>query len=951
MTTANIFGFQDTWNDGNTTFNAINVDVTDTASDSASKLINLEVGGVSQFSVDKSGAVVAQSSVTADGFVSSGVIDAQGNRIDLDADNDTYIVASTDDRLQIFVGGSEVIRLDANATDTFSLDGVGFSPTGAVVGQALGYPNSTTTLEPYTPAGGGDTLAAANETVTGVWTFSNGFEVGNADTTLTRASAGDISVEGNLIYRVGGTDVAVADGGTGASTAGGARAALGVPGSAENETITGDWSFSGDLEWRGEPVAKTLPTIAAMKALLEGDLSDGELVYVKSYGAATGYGGGYLRWDASSTATADDFLVFAPTVSDGTGRWHRTGYTWLSPEMAGALGDSDGTAGNGTDDTAAFRRVGAVLETAKSMALRCEQAGAIYRIYSGVADTADIWAVTGVNGFQWDMNSCTLFADRDIRAESVTVFPFQFDGGSNVRIGGGKLRTRARTIDQTSDVAGMRWFYFTGTGSGVWLHLDCADSVEAVFFQRVSGTDAVTDRWRDIHASIKATRCTYGLALSYSGDDAIIDLDCDGCFRSLLAFGVANPQGVVRSKNHRGGDLKLSAYHTSGGDDCPIIGGDLLYIVSPADHSETFSAGTSVDLACIGVDGATIDGLKIRAIIDSNSAKPERQAIVFGKYLDDGSTADTTTGRGHIVRNVQISLQTRNADATSISGRLVEIFHPTYNGNWTSETIDAFTMHDWVVKGAATNDILLGLNGHTNGPRLVNVNADSDLLTSGTHPEPNSIFLASVNTANVTAALVLGRISNEAGLTSIRATGGVAGRYGSTTGLPTFVLESNQPGAGDFGGALLFENNGAAKFGFYSVVNGQMRVYANGNSSTGIFCANWSAAGHYHPGADSTFDLGVTGTRWRNAYVDDYYATTSYRVGSDIVINGLGAAITNPGAITAYTAATISNPPTQAEVQAVANALQTLRNEVDALRTAQIAHLDRARDKKPSIAT
>ena len=39
-----------------------------------------------------------------------------------------------------------------------------------------------------------------------------------SDTTVSRASAGDINVEGNIVYRAGGTDVPVADGGTGAST-------------------------------------------------------------------------------------------------------------------------------------------------------------------------------------------------------------------------------------------------------------------------------------------------------------------------------------------------------------------------------------------------------------------------------------------------------------------------------------------------------------------------------------------------------------------------------------------------------------------------------------------------------------------------------------------------------------------------------------------------------------
>ena len=37
------------------------------------------------------------------------------------------------------------------------------------------------------------------------------------DTTLSRASAGDMAIEGNIVYRAGGTDVALADGGTGVS--------------------------------------------------------------------------------------------------------------------------------------------------------------------------------------------------------------------------------------------------------------------------------------------------------------------------------------------------------------------------------------------------------------------------------------------------------------------------------------------------------------------------------------------------------------------------------------------------------------------------------------------------------------------------------------------------------------------------------------------------------------
>ena len=56
-----------------------------------------------------------------------------------------------------------------------------------------------------------------------------GVNVGHAtDTTVSRVSAGDIQIEANIVYRAGGTDVPVADGGTGSSTAAGAATNLGL---------------------------------------------------------------------------------------------------------------------------------------------------------------------------------------------------------------------------------------------------------------------------------------------------------------------------------------------------------------------------------------------------------------------------------------------------------------------------------------------------------------------------------------------------------------------------------------------------------------------------------------------------------------------------------------------------------------------------------------------------
>lgn len=52
---ADIFDMADTWNNGATTFTAIKMNVTDTASAAASMLADLQVGGASMFSVRKDG--------------------------------------------------------------------------------------------------------------------------------------------------------------------------------------------------------------------------------------------------------------------------------------------------------------------------------------------------------------------------------------------------------------------------------------------------------------------------------------------------------------------------------------------------------------------------------------------------------------------------------------------------------------------------------------------------------------------------------------------------------------------------------------------------------------------------------------------------------------------------------------------------------------------------------
>jgi len=122
-----------------------------------------------------------------------------------------------------------------------------------------------------------------------------GIEMGHAtDTTIEKSGSGDIQIEGNKVYRVGGTDVAIADGGTGAGTAQTAINALTAVSGATNEHV------------------------------LTKDTSTGNAVFK----AAAGGGGGtqYWRpqWSAKMYTKSDNFYYPAFAEGPNSERWSNT---------------------------------------------------------------------------------------------------------------------------------------------------------------------------------------------------------------------------------------------------------------------------------------------------------------------------------------------------------------------------------------------------------------------------------------------------------------------------------------------------------------------------------------------------------------------------------------------------------------------------------------------------
>jgi hypothetical protein len=103
-----IYDLTDTWNAGGTTFNAIKMNVTDTASAAASRLLTLQVGGAERFSVDKAGIGTFASVVRA----AAGSTGAPA--FSFTSDTNTGMWSPSADAIAFSTAGSERLRVDAS---------------------------------------------------------------------------------------------------------------------------------------------------------------------------------------------------------------------------------------------------------------------------------------------------------------------------------------------------------------------------------------------------------------------------------------------------------------------------------------------------------------------------------------------------------------------------------------------------------------------------------------------------------------------------------------------------------------------------------------------------------------------------------------------------------------------------------------------------------------------
>ena len=237
-----IYNLSDTWNDAATTWNGIKLAVTNSGSDSSSKLLNLTVTGAStaSFVVDKSGNLVLNGSVNKITMTAP----ATGATLTL-ADNSTFVTSGAYSSTFTFSG-----------TTTLT-----FPPSGTVT--ALG----------NTPTGSGAIVLASSPTLvtpalgtpsSGVLSSCTGYAVGN----LTGTGTGVLTA---LAVNVGSAGAFVTFNG-----------ALGTPSSGDLTNCTG--ITPSNIGGLGAGVATWLgtPSSANLAAAVTDETGSGALVFATS---------------------------------------------------------------------------------------------------------------------------------------------------------------------------------------------------------------------------------------------------------------------------------------------------------------------------------------------------------------------------------------------------------------------------------------------------------------------------------------------------------------------------------------------------------------------------------------------------------------------------------------------------------------------------------------------
>lgn len=480
-----------------------------------------------------------------------------------------------------FVAGTNVTLTLSGSTLTISAAG-----SGNVTGSSLTSGNVIV-------GAGTNAISASTLTISsGTISIPDGIELGAAtDTTITRVSAGDIGVEGNRIFRVGGVDVPVADGGTGLSSGNSG----GILGFTAAGTIASSTTLSASAIVVGGGAGAT-PTTLALG-------SGNQIVGMNTGGTANEY----------KTLVAGTNVTL--TFSAGT--------VTLSASGGGSVADPTGTIG--------LAAVNGVLTTA----LRSDGAPALSQAIAPTWSAAHIFSVAGaasvpavkVSGVPFAGTGTTSFPQFYVTDASATASTTLNTAGTYFGVNG----------DGTQDLAnflkdGLTALKIASTGATTQTQLALATT--PVFGFLATNTTAAAAGAQQVSPGVRWTG--QGWSTNSGGASMAVDF----MTHVLPVQGAAAPTATWKLQSSVNASAFADRLTVTSSGDVTVVGGNLSTSAGALTVATSISAGTSIKStsATAGIGYAATAG----GTVTQGSGSGRSTGVTLNKVCGQ-ITTDTTS--------------------------------------------------------------------------------------------------------------------------------------------------------------------------------------------------------------------------------------------------------------------------------------------------------------------
>ncbi len=329
--------------------------------------------------------------------------------------------------------------------------------------------------------------------------------------------------------------------------------------------------------------------------------------------------------------------------------WVRINIEYLTPEMAGAVGDG----------VAPDRAAVAAFHDALLTGYRGESDPSKNYNLGAFADAGDDSRfVISSDGYTFNTNNCTFTVTASVApAQAATDNQSLFKVADASRVHVGDFKVVADQVDRTSNIgviavavrntAANTHTLTVGDVTGTNLSAGFSASTADASLYRLKGVTLGT---------FNLTGCYYGVNCANNADDLTAKVVSDDIIRSYFPYGVDNHKVIVDSSNHASfTDILIKRY----GFDTSNI--EVLY---KSRNDLSADAGISIEHQNTADDGVIRN---VTIILDQEKATPAHKGINIASYDDGGSLITDTNA---ITDNVTIRGKTNSLNPLLIQSRI-----------------------------------------------------------------------------------------------------------------------------------------------------------------------------------------------------------------------------------------------------------------------------------------